>query len=176
MNKGVLLISCLLCLATHAFGNAHTGISGGLSLAIGPGSQDIYPGFNVNLALFGTPIDYFGVGLLLTYDRLGLDFPPDAPSDLHGSVHFWTPALVVRGIYPITEQFIIFGELSDGPSFCLLRLWDRIDTYTDFVVRNTLTVGAGLSYGKVEFTFRFKNLFSWGSIARWLTFNVGYYY
>jgi hypothetical protein len=177
MRKVLLLCATFVLFTSQVtFSDGHTNLTGGLSLILGTGFEDAYPGFNVTASLYGAPVKYLGIGMSVGYERFGVRIPSYISGDVHSSIHIWTTMPLVRGICPIAEEFEVFGEIADGPALMMARIWDDYSSDSDMTFGNMLSVGSGLQYRKFQFCVRLKHVFVRGSVGRWMNFNVGYAY
>jgi hypothetical protein len=166
------IFGILLCAFISAGAQSNsTNIAGGLSFAVGEGSEDMNPGLFVSLAPDHRVNEMFTIGGHGDYSWFTAK---TNIRDLHGNLHLIDVAFVPKLFAKLTDETKVFLEIDPGLLFSIAQVNYLSASDSDFNTYFAMTYGIGLKFSRVLFGFKFKTSFTENETAKWINFYAGY--
>lgn len=151
-----------------------TAVYGGLSVAIGEGSESMNPGLNAGIESLAKFKKIYGIGGCIEYTWLSVDYPASAPDNWRSSLHYWDVSVLQKLYFEIQDNFNVFGEFAPGFYFGLATF--HAGSYSDSEVEPDfgLSFGTGVNLKNFIFVFNVKVVFTEYDTTKWITLSIGY--
>jgi hypothetical protein len=174
MKKMMAFLLCVTALSTADVTVVNT-VSGGLSLAVGNGSDHTNPGLTVCIEPIGKFSKYFGVGGHVEYAWITFQKPSySVVNDYGAGVHFWDLSFVPKGYLPLSADMNLTGEFDPGVYMTYAYIHGNGFSDHNFDTHFGLTMGFSFNVNAFAFGFRFKSVFTDNDPTSWVSFAVGY--